>query len=242
MMKDWGKHWAALKARLHQQEFFVPALGLELAPYLAQRDDQAIHHLSRYHWAAEVIARAGKWRVLDIACGAGYGSYLLASHQPKARVRGVDYDPRAIAYACQHYQQPQLSYQTGDLVRWQSSDGASLGRASCVVCFDTLEHLLHREIALINIAENLGPAGMLLLSTPCRNQSVLNPGWEHHKIEYSPEDLENLLRRFFKRVLRPDRDADFPYLAFWHEQVNAQRLIYSLRGNPLVCLEPIQYR
>ena len=51
-------------------------------------------------------------KVLDVACGCGYGSALLAERHPDKQVTGVDIDPAAIAYARQHYQ----------LVSWRDAD------------------------------------------------------------------------------------------------------------------------
>ena len=72
----------AEKAQDETTEFFVPRRGLDLAPYIAHRDVQGIHHLSRYHWATRVLEEVAPRRVLDVACGAGYGSFLLADTLP----------------------------------------------------------------------------------------------------------------------------------------------------------------
>lgn len=221
-------------------EFWQPKGGLDVRAYVAQEHKQGIHHLGRYTWALPLVEN--RIRLLDIACGAGYGSKLLADAHPSLEVLGVDYDERAVEYARKHYSAPNLSYRAGNLVTWTTSDGAPLGRFDAIVSFDTLEHLLHREIALIEIAENLTPDGMLLLSTPCgKPQDKLNPGWEHHKIEYSFHSLHNLLKRFFATVLHTG-EGNLPNQAFWDEVINADKPRYLNRMNPVVCLQPIQLR
>ena len=44
--------------------------------------------------------------VIDVACGAGYGSYMLAKELPQLYVIGVDYDASAVSQANKttHYQ------------------------------------------------------------------------------------------------------------------------------------------
>lgn len=108
----------------------------------------------------------------------------------------VDYDERAIEYARANYHGDNLHYVVGDMTTWRS-EGQPMPRCDVIVSFDTIEHLLHREIALMRIADNLADDGWLLFSTPCgHNESRLNPGWEHHKLEYSHSDLFAILSRF----------------------------------------------
>ena len=154
---------------------------------------------------------------------------------------GGDFDSRAVDHATANHVRPNLTYHAIDAAAWRELDREKpVRKVDYVVCFDTLEHLLHREIMLINVAESLPPSGMLLLSTPCgRRYNVLNPGWEHHKVEYSYEYLYNLMRRFFDTVLVPD-DGTLPELEFWNERVNTGvgGVRYFLRANPMVCLKP----
>jgi 2-polyprenyl-3-methyl-5-hydroxy-6-metoxy-1,4-benzoquinol methylase len=231
-------------------EFYVPHDGLDLRRYLAEElpEDatpkqhrllkQAVHHLARYEWARQLLQATRPGVVLDVACGAGYGSFLLAEALPDHDVIGGDYDPRAVAHAADAYSRFNLEYRTIDAVTWRDLDrGQPVQDVDYVVSFDTLEHLLHRELMLINVAEALPEHGMLLLSTPCHTENRLFPEWEHHKIEYSCRYLYNLMGRFFERVLIPD-DGTLPKLDFWTETVNKDRQRYLLRSNPIACLEP----
>ena len=76
-------------------------------------DDQAsLHiHMQRYEFAATHLSGV---RILDMACGCGYGTALLAERHPDKQVIGVDIDPEAIAYARQHYQLANLRYECAD--------------------------------------------------------------------------------------------------------------------------------
>lgn len=175
-------------------------------------------------------------RILDVACGAGYGSKLLTEANPWLEMVGVDYDRRAIDFAKNNYSAPNISHLVGNAATWTDKHGRDLGSFDCIISFDTIEHLLHREIALIDFAENLTEQGMLMLSTPCKRlHNQLNPAWEHHKIEYSYEDLYNLLRRFFATVLHSE-DGTLPNQSFWDSVINAGRVRYVSRMNPVVLL------
>jgi 2-polyprenyl-3-methyl-5-hydroxy-6-metoxy-1,4-benzoquinol methylase len=225
-------------------EHFSPNLGLELDPYLEREDKQGIHHLSRYHWARLVLQAYRPKSVLDIACGVGYGSYILATGMPQTSVTGVDYDHRAINHANQQYINPNLSYRLGNLVTWKFGpefESEPMGIYDAVVSFDTIEHLDHREIALIRLTENLSDNGMLLLSTPCgHEETLLYPDQPHHTIEYSYHDLTKLLRRFFQTVHLPE-DGTLPQMDFWEDVVNQGRMRYKNLSNPVMCLGPRRF-
>ncbi|RMF27148.1 MAG: class I SAM-dependent methyltransferase, partial [Cyanobacteria bacterium J083] len=189
--------------------------------------------------------------LLDIACGAGYGSFLIGKNFPNSSVIGGDYDERAISYAKNNYRLANLQFAKANIVTWsyenitnidQQNNEESLGKFDVILCFDTIEHLLHRETALKNLTENLADDGFLLLSTPCgHKETLLNPGWEHHKIEYSSTDLFDFLSRHFAEVLRPE-DGNLPAMDFWLNVINKDKIRYLNKTNPVCCRKPIKIR
>jgi SAM-dependent methyltransferase len=220
-------------------EHFVPADGTDLAPYLAAGDQPAVHHLIRYHWAVAALQAQGRpvRRLLDVACGSGFGSELLARAFPDAEVVGADYDGAAVAHARGAYHRPNLRFAVGDVLRW----GETIGDApfDVVVSFDTIEHVVHREIMLMHLVDHLDPDGALLLSTPsARGTTTLRPSWRFHQIEYSAPALFDVMSRYFGVVLRPD-DGSLPALEVF-DQLQGSAVSYRLRMNPLLCLEPIR--
>src|ERR1044071_10112905 len=74
----------------------------------------AIHYEHWHRYAAVAPVAAGK-RVLDAACGEGYGSFLLA--QSAAAVTGVDLSDDAITHAVQRYPGANLRFVTGSVTK-----------------------------------------------------------------------------------------------------------------------------
>ena len=89
-------------------------------------------HVARYQFAK----RFSRGKVLDVACGTGYGTRILASSKA-SHVIGVDRNPDAIAYAGSCY--------AGKKVRFKVMDAGRLefGAESfdTVVSFETIEHI-----------------------------------------------------------------------------------------------------
>jgi SAM-dependent methyltransferase len=149
-------------------------------------------HLKRYDFSAPYVE--GK-RVLDVACGVGYGSAHLAEFANE--VVGVDLDEEAIVYARQRYGGPSnLSFMRGDATKLDFAE-ASFD----VVCsFETIEHIPRVEEYLREVRRVLAPGGKYLVSTPAARHTTNHPKNPHHVQEWSPADFERLLRRHFSRV------------------------------------------
>lgn len=219
-------------------EHFVPTLGLELAPYLAKGDKTAAQHLIRYIWSQRVIGDfPSPMHILDVACGSGYGSYMIAQAFPQSQVLGVDYDQAAVQFATQHYCLPNLAFKKGDVLLWDETIGLTL--FDCILSFETLEHCRHREIMLQNLVNHLQPDGYLLFSTPSGHaQNILRPRWMHHAIEYSAASLYDFLSRYFARLDYPEQST-FPQRSVF-ATLDGTKASYLLRLNPVICRKPIR--
>jgi len=156
-------------------------------------------HWHRYHFAAPIVAGRD---VLDIACGTGYGSALLAQHA--ARVTGADLAQPAIDHARARYAAvPNLQFRQADCAALPFPDASF----DAVVSFETLEHIAAQEAFLDEVRRVLRPAGLLVLSCP-------------NKVEYT--DKRGVPNEFHVRELYRDElaaliNARFPHSA-WHGQ------------------------
>ncbi|TAN03670.1 MAG: glycosyltransferase [Rhodanobacteraceae bacterium] len=151
-------------------------------------------HLHRYAWCA-CLAK-GK-DVLDIACGEGYGSAMLAA---RARsVIGMDVDAATIEHARKVYQGiAGLQFELGDAARLTLADDS----IDMVVSFETIEHHdRHREM-IAEIRRVLRPDGLLVLSSPNRDVYSKLSGQhnEFHVKELDFAELDAVLREQFDDI------------------------------------------
>ena len=159
--------------------------------------DVAYEHWHRYFYAQQFIA--GK-DVLDIACGAGYGSALMAERATS--VTGVDIDPEAIAHCQSVYIRPNLRFLQGSIASIPVEGEAAF---DVIVCFETIEHVDEPDQAafLLEAKRLLRPGGILLISTPdieaynARKAEYQN---EFHKHEFGRGEFLDFLKGSFRHV------------------------------------------
>lgn len=152
--------------------------------------EMAYEHWHRYAWAARWVA--GK-RVLDAACGEGYGSAMLA--QSAETVIGVDLSEAGIAHARQRYATGNLRFEQANCLKLPLPAAS----VDVVVSFETLEHLAEHDELLREFRRVLRPGGFLALSSPDRKTYSDDTGYDnpfHVRELYRPE-LEALLARHF---------------------------------------------
>lgn len=153
-------------------------------------------HLVVYEWiAARLAAREGLPRVVDLACGEGYGTAVLARHAAEAV--GVDANPEAHEHAARRY--------VGANIRFERTLVETFNEPTDVVTFlQTIEHVQDPDAILQRIAHLIGADGEAYVSTP--NLLTLAPeGAEKsenpwHVKEYRAAEYRELLERNFGRV------------------------------------------
>lgn len=89
-------------------------------------------HTARYEWAAKQLPAHS--RVIDFACGVGYGTHILAAAGHKAR--GYDKDAEALCYADKYYAAAGTQFIMAD-----GTKPFALPESDAAVCFETIEHL-----------------------------------------------------------------------------------------------------
>lgn len=130
----------------------------EEAVWPGVRNDLFVAHESVYLFASRFVAGQ---RVLDAACGTGYGSHMLASRGAQS-VLGVDLNPRRIIYARRRFPHPGLTFEVADC----DALGFAPDSFDFVISSNTLEHLHAPERFLRSMAHCLSSAGRLLVTVP----------------------------------------------------------------------------
>jgi 2-polyprenyl-3-methyl-5-hydroxy-6-metoxy-1,4-benzoquinol methylase len=149
-------------------------------------------HLVVYEWIA---ARTIGKRVVDMACGEGYGSEVLS--RGAASVVGVDANPEAHEHAKLRYVRDNLRFERGMVELWAEECDA-------LVFLQTIEHVQDPDAVLRHFRDMLAPGGAAYVSTP--NLLTLAPeGAEKsdnpwHIKEYRAEEFEALCARTFGTV------------------------------------------
>ena len=152
-----------------------------------------LEHLHRYAIARDLAY--GK-DVLDIACGEGYGSELLAAVARK--VTGVDISEEAIAHASRKYVRPTIAFAVGSCARIPLPDAS----VDLVVSFETIEHHDQHLEMMQEIKRVLRPDGVLIISSPDKHEYSDVPGYknEYHVKELYLSEFRDLLATGFKHV------------------------------------------
>jgi SAM-dependent methyltransferase len=163
----------------------------QISPWLCgiQKD-----HRSRYYFAAEQLN--GSEQILDLACGVGYGAYILGV-KARSKVVGVDLSEQAINYAKKHYSYPSVDYRRQD-----AREMVSVDRFDGLVSFETLEHI-EDEVSFVRTLRSLALLGArLCISTPNEEHypydEKFNP---YHVRHHRPSELDRLLESNGWRVV-----------------------------------------
>jgi SAM-dependent methyltransferase len=169
-------------------------------------------HWHRYAVMATIVA--GR-RVLDAACGEGYGSFLLAG--AAAHVTGVDISAAAVAHARERYARPNLAFVAASVARLPLAAAS----VDVIASFETIEHLHAQREMLAEFRRVLAPGGVLVISSP--NRPVYNEAGdvenEFHVGELDRAELKALL------------DPGFPHQAWYAQRVIAQSALWAEEGN-----------
>ena len=164
--------------------------------YLPWLEDASINyeHLHRYAYAAEFVQDK---RVLDLACGEGYGSYLLARRA--AAVVGIDIDKQTVKHARNKYLKSNLDFKVGSITDIPIEGNNVF---DVVVCFEALEHVEEHENLLKEVKRLLTPAGLFIVSTPNKrtysDETQFSNPFHLHELYF--DEFKELLGNHFKWV------------------------------------------
>lgn len=138
-------------------------------------------HVERYQFASLNLVPGC---VLDIACGVGYGTAILARQDVISEALGVDVCHAAVQYANSRYASKRASYVCADAANYTS------GREfNNVVSLETIEHMDDPRKFFATLVSLLAPGGRLIASVPVTPSVDANP---HHKTNFSTRSFRKM--------------------------------------------------
>lgn len=170
--------------------------------------DTTVEHLHRYSIALEFAS--GK-NVLDIACGEGYGTNLLA--QRSKHVTGVDINSQTIAAASKKYKKNNSTFICNNIEKLSFENNIF----DLVVSFETIEHVENYNHAISEIKRVLKPDGLLIISTP-------------NKLNFSDKNnYKNYFhtKEFYENEFMDLLQTQFTYCKLLHQEMTYSSFIYS---------------
>ena len=148
-------------------------------------------HYERYRFAARNL-RPG--RLLDMACGVGYGTRLMCDGNPTVvEAVGVDLSPQAIANAKEKFGRDKLRYVCADAMTFEDREGFD-----SIVSLETIEHVPDPVGLTTRLFALLRPGGRLIASVPVTPSADVNP---HHLHDFTAGSFRRMLQRHALREL-----------------------------------------
>lgn len=175
-----------------------------------------LEHYHRYSILEDLV---NSKKVLDVACGEGYGSFLLANDA--SVVVGVDISTESVLHAQEKYKKNNLSYVQGSATNLPFQEASF----DVVVSFETIEHLYEQEEMIKEIKRVLKNDGVLIISSPNR------PVYSEASGEYNEFHVKELDYEEFNDLL----SLYFPNLQYYGQRLQIASIIQPINFSPEVC-------
>jgi 2-polyprenyl-3-methyl-5-hydroxy-6-metoxy-1,4-benzoquinol methylase len=132
-------------------------------------------YLSYLGFLLDLAGRDPHGSLLDVGCGDGRFLGLLHARHPGARLTGIDFSPRAIAFARAFH--PDLDWRCEDA----GDDTLLPERHDLITLVEVLEHIPPAQVGafLANLRARLADEGRLILSVPSTNIRVSRKHYQH---------------------------------------------------------------
>ena len=163
----------------------LPLTGERTVPGIPDENYWFRRHEAAYEFALPHV----RGEVLEVGCGEGYGTALLAG--AATSIIGLDYDASTIEHAARRY--PEAAFVPGNLAALPF--GATT--FDVVVTLQVIEHVWDHPQFVRECRRVLRPDGVLLVTTP--NRLTFSPGRDtprnpFHTVEFTADELVGLLR------------------------------------------------
>lgn len=160
--------------------------------YFDKSDPMTLVHVHHYLFSLPFVKNK---KVLDIACGEGYGTDILSENATS--IIGVDIDKETIENAKKKYIKNNISFYVGSVEKINEPDEST----DVIVSFETIEHVDRKKQHkfLKEAYRILKHGGLFIVSTP--DKDICGEGHnEFHIDEMNKAGFEKLLKKFFNSV------------------------------------------
>ena len=135
-------------------------------------------------------------KVLDIACGCGMGTKMLAERALK--VHGYDIDAETIEFAKKYYNDVKIEYAVGDICNIPEPDESF----DTVVSVETFEHVSDIDKLIGEVHRVLKPKGIWCFTTPNGIRYPDHNIVKYHVKHYTESELYSMLDSRFSCFIR----------------------------------------
>ena len=147
------------------------------------------NHIIRYKFAMSILQKNDL--VVDIACGSGYGSKMLALHGCK--LISIDQSEEAIELCKKYNNHKNIKWMQNKI---ENFDNIIENKLDGIVCFETLEHIENGHERILNCFKNKLKKGKpAICSIPLNH-----PDTKWHKKIFSFNERENLFKSCFGKI------------------------------------------
>ena len=195
-------------------ERYLPFMGPEIIGA-----ETHYEHLHRYAFASEFVS--GK-KVLDLASGEGYGSFML-SREAKIVV-GIEIDPQAVVHAENKYIKKNIKFIRGSILNIPIEEEKAF---DVIICFEAIEHIEDQDGLLSEVKRLLKDDGLFIVSTPNKLSYTDDANYHNpfHLKELYFKNFEQLLRNYFENI------------CFFGQRVYTGSSIWALMDHATSCKE-----
>jgi len=152
----------------------------------------AIHELMYMEFLEPTIGKI----VIDVACGCGHGSKMIAEKAKK--VFAYDISKDAIEFANKYYSAPNIYYQVCDILDLPHENES----IDTVVSVEVFEHVLPIERVISEVHRVLAPKGFWCFTTPSGERYPDHSIVPWHVKHYTKQNLQELLKDHFNFAIR----------------------------------------
>ena len=136
------------------------------------------NHIKRYLFACSILKNG---TIVDIACGSGYGSKLLANNG--LNVLAIDISNEALEFAKKNNDHKRIKWMCGDIKNISQIVDKEI---NAIICFETLEHIESgQEEIVCQFAKILGQKGPAICSIPLNHPDEV---WHKRKFNFEQRE------------------------------------------------------